>query len=201
MTELLTILYEAKLIGVSTSNPADLQFQELCILATGAPEFNIFDFYKERMDFCETILGEKPKFKELFDDVKLLCILSHGNTTVESGFSINSDVLVENLLEKSVVAQRQVYDGIHHSGGVLKVDIIKSMIKSVNISHSRYQEALKESRKKRSEAEKRNTEKRLAQMKIKELKAKKAKLNESVQHDLRQIDEEMKLLKRKLNDE
>ena len=38
-------------------------------------------------------------------------------------------------------------------------------------------------------------------MKIKELKAKKAKLNESVQHDLRQIDEEMKLLKRKLNDE
>ena len=202
MTELLTILHEAKLIGVSTSDPADLQFQELCILATGAPEFKNFDFYKERMDdFYVTILSEKPKFKELLNVVKLVCILSHRNATVESGFSINSDVLVENLLEKSVVAQRQVYDGIHHSGGVLKVDIIKSMIKSVNISHSRYQEALKESRKKRSEAEKRNTEKRLAQMKIKELKAKKAKLNESVQHDLRQIDEEMKLLKRKLNDE
>ena len=108
---------------------------------------------------------------------------------------------VENLLEKSAAAQRQVYDGIHHSGSILKVDITKSMIKTVNISHSRYQEALKESRKKRSDAEKRNTEKRLAQMKIKELKAKKAKLNESVQHDLRQIDEEMKLLKRKLNDE
>ena len=108
---------------------------------------------------------------------------------------------VENLLEKSAAAQRQVCDGIHHSGSVLKVDITKSMIKTVNISHSRYQEALKESRKKRSDAEKRNTEKRLAQMKIKELKAKKAKLNESVQHDLRQIDEEMKFLKRKLNDE
>ena len=98
---------------------------------------------------------------------------------------INSDVLIENLLEISVVAQRQVYDGIHHSGGVLKVDITKYMIKSVNISYSRYQEALKERRKKRSEAEKRDTEKRLAQMKIKELKAKKTKLNESVQHDLR----------------
>ena len=59
--------------------------------------------------------------------------------------------------EKSVVAQRQVYDGIHHSGGVLKVDITKSKIKNVNISDSRYQEALKESRKKCSEAEKRNT--------------------------------------------
>ena len=174
----------------------------MCILATGAPEFKNFDFYKERIDdFYVTILSGKPKFKELFSFVKLVCILSHGNATVESGFSINSDVLVENLLEKSVVAQRQVYDGIHHSRGVSKVDITKSMIKSVNISYSRYQEALKESRKKRSEAEKRNTEKRLAQMKIKEIKAKKAKLNEGVQHYLRQMGEEMKLLKRKLNDE
>ena len=112
-----------------------------------------------------------------------------------------SDGLVENLLEKSVVAQRQVYDGIHHSRGVSKVDITKSMIKSVNISHSRYQEALKKSRKKCPEAEKTNIEKRLAQIKIKELKVKKAKLNESVEHDLRKMDEEMKLLKRKLNDE
>ena len=38
-------------------------------------------------------------------------------------------------------------------------------------------------------------------MKIKEIKAKKAKLNEGVQHYLRQMGEEMKLLKRKLNDE
>ena len=80
-----------------------------------------------------TILREKPKFKELFNVVKLVCILSHGNATVESGFSIKSNVLVENLLGKSVVAQKQVYDAIHHSGGVLKVDIRKSMIKSVNV--------------------------------------------------------------------
>ena len=122
------------MIGVSTSDAADLQFQELCILATGVPEFKKFDIYKERMgDFYVTILGEKPKFKELFSVVKLVCILSHGNTTPES-FCINSDVLVEDLLEESVVAQSQVYDGIHHSG----VDITESMIKSVNISHSRY---------------------------------------------------------------
>ena len=128
MKELLTILYEANLIGVSTSDPAGLQFHTLCILAHGAPEFKNFDIYNERMgNFYVTILGEKPKFKELFNVVKLVCILSHGSATVESGFSINSDALVENLLEKSVVAQRQVYDGIHHSGGVLKVDIHASL--------------------------------------------------------------------------
>ena len=38
-------------------------------------------------------------------------------------------------------------------------------------------------------------------MKMKELTAKKAKLNECVQHDLRQMYEEMKFLKRKFNDE
>ena len=85
-TELLTILHEATFIGVSTSNPADLQFQELCILATGAPEF---DFYKKRMDdIYVTILGEKPKYKELFNVAKLVCILSHRNATAGSGFSI-----------------------------------------------------------------------------------------------------------------
>ena len=170
MTELLTILHEAKLIGVNTSDPADFHFQQLCILATGVPELKKFDFYKERMyDFYVTILGESLNSKPKFNVVKWVCILSHGSATLESGFSINSDVLVENLLEKSVVAQRQVNDKIHHSGGVLKTDITKSMIKGLNISHSRYQEALKES----SEAEKRNTEKRLAQMKTKELKQRK----------------------------
>ena len=88
-TELLTILHEATFIGVSSLNPADLQFQELCILVTGAPEFKNFDFYKKRMDdFYVTILGEKPKLRELFNVVKLVCILSHGNATVGSGFSI-----------------------------------------------------------------------------------------------------------------
>ena len=37
-------------------------------------------------------------------------ILSHGSAAVESGFSINNDMLVENLLEESLVGQRIVYD-------------------------------------------------------------------------------------------
>ena len=103
MTELLTILHEAKLIGVCTSDLANLQFQELYILGNGAPELKNFDFFKERMDDFYLTISEKPKFKELLNVVKLVCILSHRNATVESGFSINSDVLVENLLEKSTV--------------------------------------------------------------------------------------------------
>ena len=42
----------------------------------------------------------------------MVLTLSNGNATVESGFSINIDILVENVHETSVAAQRQVFDGI-----------------------------------------------------------------------------------------
>jgi len=49
--------------------------------------------------------------------MKLILVLSHGNAAVESGFSVNGDMLVENLHEASLVAQRIVYD----SSAVLEV--------------------------------------------------------------------------------
>ena len=49
--------------------------------------------------------------------MKCIFVLSHRNASVESGFSINSGILVENLHEESVVAQRQVYDAVLDAGG------------------------------------------------------------------------------------
>jgi hypothetical protein len=72
----------------------------------------------------------------------LVLILSHGNADVESGFSINGDMLVENLQEQSLVAQRSVYDCIKEAGDVLSVDINKTMLQYVRGSRSRYEEAL-----------------------------------------------------------
>ena len=37
-------------------------------------------------------------------------ILSHGQAQIEQGFSINADLLVENLTSPSIVAQRRDYD-------------------------------------------------------------------------------------------
>ena len=60
--------------------------------------------------------------------MKLILVLSHGNAAVESGFSVNDDMLVENLHEASLVAQRIVYNSINSAGGVLKVAIDKRML-------------------------------------------------------------------------
>ena len=47
----------------------------------------------------------KADLKKLWKVVKLLLALSHGQTTVERGFSSNKEVMVENLAQHSLVAQ------------------------------------------------------------------------------------------------
>ena len=75
-------------------------------------------------------------FDCLFEVTKIVLILLHGNAQVESGFSINKVIVVENLHESSIVAQHQVYNGIVHAGGVRNVEITKSMVKNKYVSFS-----------------------------------------------------------------
>ena len=61
-------------------------------------EFNM----DERLDvFSMSYLSRHVKLREV---VKLVMILSHGNTSVESGFSANEEMVVENMSEGSLVA-------------------------------------------------------------------------------------------------
>ncbi len=52
------------------------------------------------------------------DSFKLVLILSHGNASVESGFLVNSSILVENMHEDSIDAQRTVYDALSHDSSI-----------------------------------------------------------------------------------
>ena len=65
--------------------------------------FKSFDWNKERLDvFYHKAIGSKEEFKEIWSVFQLVFILSHGNACVESGFSVNADMLVENLKEESL---------------------------------------------------------------------------------------------------
>lgn len=44
--------------------------------------------------------------------MKCLLILSHGQAAVERGYSVNKDMLVENLKERSLIALRLVQDAM-----------------------------------------------------------------------------------------
>ena len=94
--------------------------------------------------------------------MKKILILSHGQATVERGFSINSQLLVEHLKEESVVAQRIVYDSISTSGGVCSVPITKSMLSYAQAARQKYMAHLDDLKRKRerqvaSDAEKLET--------------------------------------------
>ena len=83
------------------------------------------------------------RFDCLFEVTKIILILTHGNGQVERGVSIKNDILVESLHESSIVAQHQICDGIVHARGVRNVEITKSIVKNVNMYHSRNKDDLK----------------------------------------------------------
>ena len=80
--------------------------------------FTSLDWNKERLDvFYHKAIGSKEEFKEIWSVFQIVFILSHGNARVESGLSVNADMLVENLKEESLTAKRRIlYDSIVASG-------------------------------------------------------------------------------------
>jgi hypothetical protein len=72
----------------------------------------------------------------------MMLLLSHGQASVERGFSINCQI--ENLSEHSYVSQRTVCDHIHSVGGVKNVVVDKALLQSAAKARLRYDKHLKE---------------------------------------------------------
>ena len=98
------------------------------VVASNHSTFKEFRCDDERLDTFLSVYLKSDAFNKLWPVCKKLLILSHGQATVERGFSINSQLIVENLKEESVVAQRIVYDAIAAAGGILHVAVTKSLL-------------------------------------------------------------------------
>lgn len=107
--------------------------------------------------FFECMANES--YKSLFSVVKLILILSHGQVTVERGFSVNKEVEVENLKEHTLVAQRIVCDHVNSVGGVLKVELSKPLLLSVKMSRQQYEKYLDQERQKKKTEQERSKRK------------------------------------------
>ena len=105
----------------------------------------------QRLDhFYADLLNQKKEYFQLWQAVKLILLFSHGNAFVEGGFSLDKDMLVENLLEENLVAVWRAYDGILHCGGEDKVIVDREMIRYARGAHAKYKQE-QESRKKTAE--------------------------------------------------
>jgi hypothetical protein len=86
-------------------------------------------------------------------------LLSHGQASVERGFSVNKEVSVEHLAETSLIAQITIVEHISSVGGFLKVDYCKELLLSAYSARSKYYQYLDE-KKKEAENNTRNNRKR-----------------------------------------
>ena len=97
--------------------------------------------------FLSNFVHKIPKYKVFWKVGCSIFVLSHGQSAVERGFSINKELLVENLQEKSLVSQRMVYD--HTNSNKINIHEYKlpsDLLKSCKLSNRRYNAALEETK-------------------------------------------------------
>ncbi|KAJ8048636.1 hypothetical protein HOLleu_01027 [Holothuria leucospilota] len=121
-----------------------------------AAEFRQFTIdSKERLDTFFGKYLKNTKFAKLWDVFKLLLTLSHGQASVERGYSVNKDMLVENMQEKTLVALRTVYDSIATTGqDFTEVPFTPRMKRNIKAARMRYNQYLDDQRKAKGENEK-----------------------------------------------
>jgi len=192
-------LYDTNHMSALTADKAKSQFAALSLDAKGKcqDDFANFNRSKDRLDnFYFRLIGSSSEYAELFAVIRSVLIPSHGNA-VESGFSVNSNFLVENMHEDSLIAQRTVYDAVKACGGMMSVNISRAMLQYVRGSNARYKEALERKKKEAAEETQRDAEKRRAKKDIDNLKAKRDKPAKENAVECRKIDSEIAELEKR----
>lgn len=175
----LNIILQSNILSARHCELADREFKELISLAATQELLKSYCKREERLDdFWFTLIGKKPEYSHLLKVVKLCLILSHGNANVERGFSVNKEILVENLKESSLIAQRIIYDSLAPLKNVTDLKIDSKLIHSVRNSSSKYKEALEAMKLEKDSKSKEEEEKRKAKLKLEEIEERKRKLLE-----------------------
>lgn len=97
---------------------------------------------------------------DLWEFNKKLLLLSHGQASVEQGFSVNKEISVENMAAQTLISQRVIKDHLLNVGGVAKVFLTKELLVSARFARQRYQAYLHVDEEKRKKEEHRRGEKR-----------------------------------------
>ena len=85
----------------------------------------------------------------------MIFTLSHGQATVERRFSVNKDIIATNMLQRTIVAQRKICDGVKYSlkdekkenSDISKITITDKMIRYCKGARIKYEEYLDQERK------------------------------------------------------
>lgn len=124
------------------------QFSQLLSLEVRNEKFLSFKPLEKRLDVFLHPYISQP-YPQLWAFIRNLLLLSHGQATVERGFSINKQVEICNIQVDTVIAQRVVCDYVSMHGGVTKVPLTPELLSSVTSARVRYRMHLESERKKK----------------------------------------------------
>lgn len=158
------------------------EFREFLDVAASSSAFANFDPKSDRLDVLlhETIAAQSG-WRNLWDVIQILLVMSNGQASVERGFSVNKQVMVGNMKDDSIVAQRVVVDSIRVAGGLEKVTITKELQMSASSARQRYVAYLDDKRKEKESKSKADKRKSLAD-ELQELKQKRKRPESDIKH-------------------
>ena len=91
-------------------------------------------------DRLDTILQSRVEveYPKVWKVARLALILSHGQATVERGFSINNELVTENQQQQRLVAIRIIKDHIMYVNGVTNVETTHGLVVAARSARSKY---------------------------------------------------------------
>lgn len=151
----------------------------------------------ERLDTFFGMYMNNTTYVKLWEVFKLIFTLSHGQASVERGYSVNNDLLVENMKEKTVTSLRTVYDSVSASGkhftSIPLNEDLKRNVKSARMRYETYKESLISNK---AENDK-NLKRKNLQADLKVEETKRRRLKESIDSLSKEADELAKLAEKK----
>jgi len=110
---------------------------------------------------------------------ELALLLSHGQASVERGFSVSKELVVENQSEQTLAARKIIKDHIIHVNGVTTFEITRNMLLSARSARAKYANYLGQ-QKEEQKIEKRNKKRKEETDAIHELEGKCKRLKTDV---------------------
>ncbi len=138
---LVDTMYEHKRLSSKEGDEVKQQYKSFLemVVQPNVDKFRNFNFKKDRFDtFMYSFLGGNNDYKLLWKITLFVSILSHGQATIERGFNVNKDVVVENLTKESICCQRLVYDFLKGIENLYEVKTPRELILSCKSAHQRY---------------------------------------------------------------
>ena len=142
-------LFKHQQLNNKEADEAKLQFEEFVMnyVLQHSDKFNSFNESMQHLDkFYSEFLHKNQHYKSTWKVFIFTFTLSHGQSQAERGFSINKEIVIENLHSSSLSAQCIVYDLKASKKNIYDTEITIKKLTSCKSAHSRYLIALEDAR-------------------------------------------------------